>query len=291
MNKKHIYHYTTIDTLALILRNHTIRFSRLDKVDDIEESEFSSGPTNVRLGNYVFASCWTRCEEESIAQWKIYAGYDGVRIAMAEDDIFQTYDITPEFPNSMQSYFKPPFSPVGKDAICCPRINPVVCEDVVYTDDPTLLAKDAIIDTGTHTVLSTTSAGKYKRKIWEFQKKCRFKFLVYPMQESIVEYLAKTEIDINLIFPISNQGIMNIIQKKMPISQEYYDASMSATALDHLQVILGPRTSVAQETIVEALLNQYAPKAVLRQSELKLRKKQDRLALIHYHYDIRRNPK
>lgn len=117
MNNKQIYHYTTIETLALILKNHTIRFSRLDKVDDIEESELMSGPTRVRLGNYIFASCWTRCEEESIAQWKIYAGYDGVRITMSEDDIFQTYDITPEFPNSMQSYFKPPYSPVGKDAI------------------------------------------------------------------------------------------------------------------------------------------------------------------------------
>lgn len=272
MDNIFIYHYTTIETLDLILRNHTIRFSRLDKVDDIEESEFSSGPTNVRLGNYVFASCWTRCEEESIAQWKIYAGYDGVRIAMAEGDIFQTYDITPEFPNSMQSYFKPPFSPVGKDAICCPRINPVVCEDVVYTDDPTLLAKDAIIDTGTHTALSTTSAGKYKRKTWEFQKECRFKFLVYPMQENIVEWIAKTEIDINQTILISAQGMRNIIQEKMPISQEYYDATMSATALDHLQVMLGPRTSVAQETMVKALLNQYAPKAVLRHSELKLRK-------------------
>ena len=47
---------------------------------------------------------------------------------------------------------------------------------------------------------------------------------------------------------------------------------MSASALDHLQVMLGPRTNIAQETIVKALLNQYAPKAVLKHSELKLRK-------------------
>lgn len=67
MNINMIFHYTSIDTLALILRNHTMRFSRLDKVDDIEESELSSGPTRVKLGNYVFASCWTHCEEESIA--------------------------------------------------------------------------------------------------------------------------------------------------------------------------------------------------------------------------------
>ena len=67
-------------------------------------------------------------------------------------------------------------------------------------------------------------------------------------------------------------GMRNLIREKKPISQEYYDATMSASALDHLQVMLGPRTSVAQETIVKALLNQYAPKAVLKHSELKLRK-------------------
>ena len=32
-----IYHYTNIETLALILKNRTIRFNRLDHVDDLEE--------------------------------------------------------------------------------------------------------------------------------------------------------------------------------------------------------------------------------------------------------------
>ena len=36
---KHIYHYTNIETLALILKNKTIRFNRLDRVDDISEGE------------------------------------------------------------------------------------------------------------------------------------------------------------------------------------------------------------------------------------------------------------
>lgn len=249
-----------------------MRFSRLDKVDDIEESEITSGPTQVKLGNYVFASCWTRCEEESIAQWKIYAGYDGVRIAMAEDDVFKTYDITPEFANSMKSIFRPPFSPVGKDAICCTRINPILCEDVIYTDDPFLLAQDAIMDTGTHTLLSSTNAGRYKRKVWEFQKECRFKFLVYPMPEQDVKLIMNIgDVSLEKSMGISVYG-MNNIMGKMPISQDFYDAPLSDTALDNLQVMLGPRTTDAQETIVRALLNQYAPKAELRRSKLKIRK-------------------
>ncbi len=34
-----LHHYTDISTLALILKNRTIRFNRLDRVDDITEGE------------------------------------------------------------------------------------------------------------------------------------------------------------------------------------------------------------------------------------------------------------
>ncbi len=34
-----IYHYTTIETLALILESKCIKFSRLDMLDDKTESE------------------------------------------------------------------------------------------------------------------------------------------------------------------------------------------------------------------------------------------------------------
>ena len=92
------------------------------------------------------------------------------------------------------------------------------------------------------------------------------------MEAKIVDNLVRTEIDLNKMFSISSQCMRNVLLNKQPISQEYYDAAMSSTALDNLQVMLGPRTSVAQETIVKALLNQYAPKSVLKHSELKLRK-------------------
>lgn len=34
-----LFHYTTIDTLALILDSKSIKFSRLDQLDDKQESE------------------------------------------------------------------------------------------------------------------------------------------------------------------------------------------------------------------------------------------------------------
>ena len=37
-----LYHYTSIETLALILKNGTIKFNRLDTVDDLEEAGYTS---------------------------------------------------------------------------------------------------------------------------------------------------------------------------------------------------------------------------------------------------------
>lgn len=36
-NNMAIYHYTTIETLALIIKSKSIRFNRTDKVDDSDE--------------------------------------------------------------------------------------------------------------------------------------------------------------------------------------------------------------------------------------------------------------
>jgi len=38
-NTEYLYHYTSLETLALILKNRTIRFNSLDKMDDLQEKE------------------------------------------------------------------------------------------------------------------------------------------------------------------------------------------------------------------------------------------------------------
>lgn len=84
-----IYHYTNLESLALILKNKTIRFNRLDKVDDLEEGNVES--LGVKFCKYVFVSCWTETEEESIPLWKMYGGDNGgVRISL-EQEMFKEY--------------------------------------------------------------------------------------------------------------------------------------------------------------------------------------------------------
>jgi hypothetical protein len=66
-----IYHYTTIDSLAMIMSSRSIKFNRLDKVDDLEER---IEPSQVKLWQYLFVSCWTENPEESIPLWRMYSG-------------------------------------------------------------------------------------------------------------------------------------------------------------------------------------------------------------------------
>lgn len=50
-----IYHYTSIDTLALILRGKKIMFNCLNKVCDREED--SIVPDGIKIGRYAIVSC------------------------------------------------------------------------------------------------------------------------------------------------------------------------------------------------------------------------------------------
>jgi len=87
-----IYQYTNIEALAYILKNRTIRFNRLDRVDDVEEGNAES--LGVKFCKYVFVSCWTEIEEENIPLWKMYGGdKGGVRIGL-EQKMFKEYPVS-----------------------------------------------------------------------------------------------------------------------------------------------------------------------------------------------------
>ena len=42
-----LYHYTTVESLALILKNRTLRLNPLDKMDDLQEAQSQSRQINV----------------------------------------------------------------------------------------------------------------------------------------------------------------------------------------------------------------------------------------------------
>lgn len=73
---KRVFHFTMLDTFALILQTRTLRLNRLDRVEDLAD-----GLTNIPSSQSIaYASCWT-ATGESFAMWKLYAGGNGVRIS------------------------------------------------------------------------------------------------------------------------------------------------------------------------------------------------------------------
>lgn len=77
-----LYQYTTMKSVLAILENKTIRFTRLDSLNDLNEGccgEYA------HLKKYVYVSSWSADERESIPMWSLYGKKndvldEGVRI-------------------------------------------------------------------------------------------------------------------------------------------------------------------------------------------------------------------
>lgn len=74
------YHYTNADTLALILANRTLRFTRSDLLDDESEVPFRTVQLDQRR---FFVSSWSRGTHGEAGMWARYGDADrGVRISL-----------------------------------------------------------------------------------------------------------------------------------------------------------------------------------------------------------------
>lgn len=262
-----IYHYSTIESLALILKNKTLLFNRLDCVDDIEEgSVVSSG---IAIGKYVFVSCWTESAEESIPLWKMYAGDKmGVRIGL-EKDMFKKYlYVNPVFGG--QQWTGGMALPLSQAQMEAPDhfVLPIFTfngdffyRNVQYVDDVNEKTNNAVVistDAEGHTTanISFGEIGKYKHKRWEFQKETRFVLTILPFNP----LLASPN-------NVGNIAVNSYIQNK-PIGFDKYFMNLDETVLSDIEITLSPNATDGQRIIVESLTTQYAPNATIQSSSL-----------------------
>lgn len=77
---KRLCQFTSVDSLEKIVSTRTMRFSRLDRVNDPEEAAAENLP---EAASSVFVSCWTGPDIESISMWAIYGDQlRGVRLSL-----------------------------------------------------------------------------------------------------------------------------------------------------------------------------------------------------------------
>lgn len=270
-----VHHYTTIETLALILKNKTIRFNRLDKVDDLEESEYGISSANVKMGKYIFVSCWTKDDAENVALWGLYTRNKGVRITL-DEDMFVTYPVT----ETHKSYFRS-FIEFGKDYVVLTANNNADLFDIEYVAD--LAQKVQEIgdfsvnpDNEKYTLKFSNTFGNFKSKHWEFQKECRFKIIAipckYPKDEEFLNSLASGQSILSTASKTLDKifnSISNSFMEYQDISANYFDITLNDTAFQNMEILLAPQSSEGDKLIVEALIKSYCPKALLKESNLK----------------------
>jgi len=265
-----IYHYTSLDTLALILKNRTIKFNRLDRVDDVEEGTIESN--GVYLGRNVFVSCWTENAEESIPMWNMYArGSAGVRIGL-EKDMFCDYLIKDiQLPNGQKTqgyiYCKLPSEDFTNDNYWILPItdinNEMFYRHVEYVND--VMEKTGKIvsltkneDGTSQTGISLKEIGKYKHKRWEFQHESRFALTAFAKNPFLLD-------------PDKVGDIMiNTIMQNQPLPIDRYFMHLKDDVVENIEIIISPEANEGHRLIVEALCNLYLKnnKYKIQQSEL-----------------------
>ena len=265
-----IYHYTTIETLALILKNKTIRFSRLDTLNDLEEGHITS--CDIDVGKLAYVSCWTENPKEAIPLWRIY-GKDsmGVRIAL-EKDMFKDYEWTvkhcrennslniPVHGNGSAGKFKIPFSDCLNDG--CVMIPPTTTKSFYfpmhYVEDIKPYIEESASITQKHIEsINLSNIGQYKHERWAFEEESRF--IIYKHPIDIFEYLKDSTMETHSSGYINNRFD----------DLTSYDMHLKDDIFNSLEVRLSPSANESHKIIVDSLLKEYAPKAICEESELK----------------------
>lgn len=233
-----IYHYTDISTLALILHNQTIRFNRLDRVDDPDEFDFDHN--GLQLAKYHFISCWTRNEKESLPQWSMYGHCNhGVRIGL-EENMFNLYEY------NGRMCFLPGEEILGMSKIVIlPNLTDkeFAITDIIYVDDPLIYREQILGNTDEdESFIDFRKLGLYKSKDWAFQKECRI----------FMEIIPKIMTPDKRCNPLKYAFENNITPE---IS--FYDLELKDDVYQNMEIMLGPSTSLSEQLIVKSLMSKY----------------------------------
>ena len=256
-----IYHYTSLENLALILKHKTIRFNRLDRMADPAEKTFLINQLD--WSPYTYVSCWTEKPTESIPLWHTYSniGKD-IRIGIESDFIdWDKQSIAFSVPSRQRHYksvnknssgiFSVMFNPIRlyrplADNICYRKVRYVSEQEFAeYEQNIGLVSSFMDIDEE----MMRDYVGCFRKDKWAFQEETRF--IIYA-----VPYTSTDAV-------VSHQDFINLIRLGMPNNVPYIDVPVKTNRLREIEVLLGPEVSEGQCILAKSLLDKYAPKAQL----------------------------
>lgn len=264
-----LHHYTTVNTLALILRHQTLRFTRLDQFDDVTEGRsLGSFPVGARM----FASCWSAANEESIPQWAMYGdAMRGVRISLSPDpfiwhpidirwhEMFQFIEL--EAPFSVEEMLSPNIT-----LIPTAQMKETFGQPVRYVPDVTTaiegLATASNIDTVT-LFGEGNEIALFKSDAWAFQQEYRFVLIASP--GPTVPFLGDPSayIESRRAWQKNGVNLLTDIPNRLHI-----DLKLDHSALMCAEILVGPLAPPGTIEIVDSLVAKFAAGAIVKSSSL-----------------------
>ncbi len=260
-----IHHYTSVDTLGLILASKRIRFNRVDRVDDLTESQRHA---QIAFGSYFFVSCWTYDNEESVPQWHMYTDrMRGVRISLPVRPFKAEPLVAPARFESIGSIPSPlAFNELfGENYLVVPTcLDPAQFGGPVeYTNDVEARYEQAV-------VLSAKGAeviGEIRRPFdlvrlktteWAFQKEYRFALFILPSPPGGID-------SPHFVERLPNY-VVTALAQKVATPLTHFDVALADEALNSLEVTVGPLCPPGLRLAVDALVEKYVPGAQVRES-------------------------
>lgn len=244
---RHLYHYTKVNNLGLILSNQTIRFSSLNEVNDPLEGKSSDIGD---LGMYLFVSCWTARKKEYLPLWNMYTPeMRGVRIKLPFPifEIFKTL--------GKESYFRES-ELINKSYIILPNREPI--RKIIYTRKKDQLIPKTLTEINKqYEGINLDVLGSYKDSIWKFENEWRFFFSIFPKPQTM---------HINDSFKIDE--LTQLIDTRRPLGFNHYNIKIKDESFKKMEIILGPRMKPGDSEIVTSLVNRYNPTAKIYNSSL-----------------------
>ena len=265
----YLYHYTNIETLALILQNHTFRFNSLNKMDDLQEQE-TADLKNV--GQFCYISSWTDDVDESIPMWNMYTSINsGVRIKLKKhpfkfhentaDELRQVIN-APVTDNTNGTPLKSliPFADMFRRKFIAAGATPEnILHKVEYSSDHEKLYPQLVHVDGDKFSIALGTLGKYKNTHWAFQNEWRYILLLFPLDlNQPVETLSQAA-------QIMGNKILQGLEKQ-PFP--FYDMIIDDAAYCEMEITLSPKISTGNRIIVENLVKRYNPSAIVKDSSL-----------------------
>ncbi|NEH46384.1 DUF2971 domain-containing protein [Rhizobium leguminosarum] len=251
-----LYQYTSVESLKKILASRSLRFSRLDTMNDPEEATAADVP---RAASSVFVSCWSAGEVEHIPMWSMYGrNFEGVRIKLPSNMfagrespmVFQKGGALCSFAGQYSIARKAPAMSTSGCAIIGPN-------KVWYSDDPNYRNRKLVYREGGTAYFDPYDLGMVKNTYWAYEEEWRFKIAALSFESQFPDDRYFNEVTLDFAgYPVETEALF---------------IPLDTSALDELEVTLGPRAEATVMTDLERILAQDAPKAKLMRSQIPIR--------------------